>query len=99
MPQNFQMGAPMQQGQPPQTGGRPPGTGNPMPAGGGVPGMGPGSGGYGSDPQNAQNQLNQMLPGWGGGGGPPPNNGASPVYTDPVRPLPPAPPKSDPKSD
>ena len=60
--------------------------------------MGPGSGGYGSDPQNAQNQLNQMLPGWGGGGGPPPNNGASPVYTDPVRPLPPDPPRVQPIS-
>ena len=35
------------------------------------PSMGPGSGGYGSDPQNAQDQLNQMLPGWGGGGGVP----------------------------
>ena len=33
------------------------------------PGMGPGSGGYGSDPQNAQGQFNQMLPGWGGGMG------------------------------
>ena len=57
MPQNFQMGAPMQQGQPPQTGGRPSGMGNPMPAGAGQ------------------------------------NNGASPVYTDPVRPLPQPPPR------